>query len=226
MHRFVARFLAVSLAATLSACSPGINYGIGEGRITFDAQGLVVHAPGHPNAHVSSAGDLRIGSRRIATTPRQRELLRHFYVQAQNTMDSGLAMGKQGAAFGARAVGTAIRSLLHGDSDAAEQQLDAQSNEIQAAAGTLCEAVNALAATQRRVAAEVPAFAPYASANAGARCTLGRSHSGTTTSPVTTAMLSQPSHPDPTAVRQPTPAAHLTPGAPPDALLAIAWSHS
>jgi len=96
---------AAALAATLSACSPGINEGIGN-RITFDSNGMVVHASGHPNALVSRDGDLSIDGKAVAVTPGQRQLLQHYYQQAQATMDSGKAMGEQGVQVATHSIAT------------------------------------------------------------------------------------------------------------------------
>lgn len=174
MRRILILAVVLLAAMALAACSRSITYGFGSGRIAFDRDGLVLRAAGEPAAHVSPAGELRIGNRPVAVTAGQRELLRHYYVQARNAVDAGVAIGAQGAAFGVHALGTAIRSVFEGDSSAAKQQLDAQSHRIEAAARRLCDAVNALDATQRRLAAEIPALQPYASAGFEAQCTLRR----------------------------------------------------
>ena len=162
MKRILTLAGAAALAATLSACSPGINEGIGN-RITFDSHGMVVHASGHPNALVSRDGDLSIDGKAIAVTPEQRQLLQHYYRQAQATMESGKAMGKQGVQVATHSIGAAIRSIFQGDSSSFDERMDAQSKHIEAAATKLCADVKALGATQNTVATELPAFAPYAS---------------------------------------------------------------
>lgn len=159
----IAQFATALLAATaLAACAPGINEGFGH-RITFDANGMVVHATGHPNAHVGRDGSLRIGDTPVATTDAQRQLLQQYYRQADALLDSGKAIGAQGAKLGLHAAGTAIDSILHGDSSAAEKQLDAQTAGIEGAANALCKDLAVLGATQKTIAAQLPAFAPYAS---------------------------------------------------------------
>ena len=164
MNKILTRAGIALVVATLAACSPGLNVGAGY-HISFDRNGLVVHAPGQPNAHVSRNGDLTIGDKSVAVTAAQRQLLQRYYRQATSTMDSGVAIGKQGVEVATRGIGDAIASIFHGDSAAADKQLDAQSQNIEAAAGKLCADVKALGATQAAIAASLPAFKPYASSN-------------------------------------------------------------
>ncbi|HET7267434.1 MAG TPA: DUF2884 family protein [Rhodanobacteraceae bacterium] len=163
MKRILTVAGAALIMATLAACSPGIH--TLDSSITFDSDGLVVHASGHPNAHVSSDGDLNIGGKTVAVTPAQRQLLKRYYQQAHDTMHAGEAVGKQGVRVATRSIGAAIRSIFHGESSAAKKQLDAQSQSIETAANTLCGDINTLGATQQAIANQIPAFKPYASSN-------------------------------------------------------------
>ncbi|HKZ12071.1 MAG TPA: DUF2884 family protein [Rhodanobacteraceae bacterium] len=152
---------AILISAALAACSPGINT-LGNS-ITFDSNGVVVHALGHPNAHVGRDGALEIDGKAIAVSPEQRRLLERYYQQARDTMSSGAAVGKQGVQIATRSIGAAISSIFHDDQSAAEKKLDAQSDQIEVAANKLCADLKALGATQNAIATAIPAFAPYAS---------------------------------------------------------------
>jgi hypothetical protein len=163
MNRILTFAGAVLVVATLAACSPGIH--TLDNSITFDSSGLVVHASGHPNAHVSTEGDLTIEGKAVAVTPAQRQLLKRYYQQAHNAVDAGEAVGKQGVQVATRSIGAAIRSIFHDESSAAKKQLDAQSRDIETAANTLCGDINTLGATQQAIADQIPAFRPYASSN-------------------------------------------------------------
>ena len=153
----------ILITAALAACSPGINT-LGNS-ITFDANGIVVHAAGHPNAHIGRDGALEIDGKAIAVTPQQRQLLQRYYREAQDTMSSGTAVGKQGVQIATHSIGAAIRSIFQGDSSSLDERMDAQSKHIEAAAAKLCADVKALGATQNAIATAIPAFAPYASRN-------------------------------------------------------------
>ena len=170
MKTFLTLAGSVLLATTLTACSPGINEGIGH-RITFDSSGMVVHAIGKPDAHIGKDGSLAIGGRAIAVTPVQAALLQRYYGEARSMMQSGAAVGKQGAAMAERGIDDAIASILHGDSSRADKRLDAQSNQMDTAVGKLCTDLEALGDTQKAIATAIPAFAPYAS---GSRTTCTR----------------------------------------------------
>lgn len=164
MKKSLALISALLIAPALSACSPGIhNRGHS---ITFDTSGMVVHAVGQPNAHVTPAGDLSIDGKAVAVTPAERELLRQYYQLSSATLRSGEEIGKQGVDMAAKGIGTAIASIFHGDSEAAEKKMDAQSASIEAAAAKLCANVKAIGATQDVIAAHLPAFKPYAAGNA------------------------------------------------------------
>ena len=162
MKTFLTLAGSVLLATTLSACSPGINEGIGH-HITFDSSGMVVHAIGKPDAHIGKDGSIAIADRPIDVTPAQRAMLQRYYGEARSMMQSGAAVGKQGAAMAERGIDNAIASLLHGDSSKAQKNLEAQSNEMDSAVGKLCTNLKALDDTQQALATEIPAFAPYAS---------------------------------------------------------------
>lgn len=146
----------------LAACSPGINEGIGH-HITFDSSGMVIHAIGKPDAHIGKDGSLAIDSRAIEVTPAQRAMLQRYYGEAQSMMQSGEAVGKQGAAMAEKGIGSAVASIFHGDSSKADKQLEAQSNQIDSAVGKLCTDLKALDDTQQTLANEIPALKPYVS---------------------------------------------------------------
>lgn len=163
MNRSLTLAGAVLITAALSACSPGIHT-LGSS-ITFDSSGMVIHSPGHPDAHVSRDGTLSIGDKAIAVTPAQRQLLARYYGEATVVMESGEALGKHGVSMAARGIGDAISSIFHHDSSTADKRMEAESKVIESAAGKLCADVKALGATQNAIAAEIPTFAPYASSD-------------------------------------------------------------
>lgn len=154
---------AILITAALAACSPGVNT-LGNS-ITFDSNGIVVHALGHPDAHIGRDGGLSIDGNAVTVTPAQQQLLKHYYLQARDVMDSGKAVGKQGVQMATHSIGAAVRAIFHGDSSSADKQLDTQSQSIEAAADALCDDVNALGATQKTLADQIPAFKPYASSD-------------------------------------------------------------
>jgi hypothetical protein len=185
----IAIFASTLLATVaLTACAPSINT-LG-GRITFEANGMTVHATGHPDAVISQDGDLSIAGKPIAATPEQRQLLQSYYQEAHAALDTGKVIGRQGAQLATRGIGAAIRSIFHGDSSQAEKRLDADSQDIEATADRLCRNVKTLAATQTAISHAIPAFAPYAAGNR-MHCNVTRSttvRNGRTKTKTTTAL--------------------------------------
>lgn len=159
MHRILVVVAAALITLTLAACSPGVNL-LGH-RITFDSNGMVVHAAGQPNAHISRDGDLSIDDKPVAVTPAQRELLQRYYRQAQAVMDSGEGMGKQGIQMAKSGIEHAVVSIFSKDSPAADKRMNAQSQKIEASADAFCGQVRALGTIEATVAADLPAFKPY-----------------------------------------------------------------
>ncbi|MBU6415994.1 MAG: DUF2884 family protein, partial [Xanthomonadaceae bacterium] len=139
--------------------------------ITFDSNGMVVHATGKPDAHIGKDGSLAIDDQAIDVTPGQRAMLQRYYGEARNMMQSGEAVGRQGAAMAEKGIGDAIASILHGDSTIAQKKLEAQSNQMDSAVGKLCTDLKALDETQQALTTEIPAFASYAPSSR-AECTV------------------------------------------------------
>lgn len=162
MKTFLALTGSVLLATTLAACSPGINEGIGH-HISFDSSGIVIHATGKPDAHVGKDGSLAIDGRAIDVTPAQRAMLQRYYGEARSMMQSGEAVGKQGAAMAERGIDNALASIFHGDASGADKKFEAQSNQMDSAVDKLCADIGELGATQTAIAMQIPAFKPYAS---------------------------------------------------------------
>ncbi|MGH8151103.1 MAG: hypothetical protein ACREPF_00020 [Rhodanobacteraceae bacterium] len=153
------------MTATLAACSHGGVVLAGGQVIDFDNAGLVLHASGHPDAHVSRAGDFSIGSHAVALTPAQRQLFRRYYAEARVTVNASTAMGKQGIELAAHGIGSAIASIFHASASSTGGPVDARSRAIEREASAICADVKALGATQNAIAADIPAFAPYESSN-------------------------------------------------------------
>lgn len=93
MNRFLTLSGIFLATATLAACSGGGVFAGGQ-VIDFDHAGLVLHASGRPDAHVTRDGDFSIGSHAIALTPGQRQLFRRYYAEARVTVNASTTMGK------------------------------------------------------------------------------------------------------------------------------------
>lgn len=158
-------FACLLLAPALAACSDtGVadsGHLNGNWHVAFDDGGLVINAPGKPDAHIDANGNLRIGDTPVMVTPMQRDSLKHYYAGATAVRDDGIATGKAGAALGLHAVGSVFGNLLSGTPDKIDKDMDARSKSVDASAQHLCDDLVQLKATQETIAAQLPAFRPY-----------------------------------------------------------------
>lgn len=121
------------------------------------------HASGLPKAQITPQGDLLIRDKPAAITPAQREMLLAYRQQLIDIGTQGIAIGKQGAALGVHATSAALAAVFSGKSEQqVRQQVEAQTSGIRAAAAKLCDRMPALMASQQQLAADLPAFRPYA----------------------------------------------------------------
>jgi hypothetical protein len=113
-------------------------------------------------AEITPQGDLLIEGKPVAVDPRQRELLLQYRRQIIDIAGAGMDIGVQGADLGMKAAREAIASIFSGNPDQVEKRVEAEAAGIEAAAMRLCDQLPAMLATQRQLAASLPAFAPYA----------------------------------------------------------------
>lgn len=167
--------LAGALAATLAGCGSATSGTIvtDDGYIAIRDGQAVVRAPGNPDASIAADGALRIGEAAIATTPEQRVQLARYYAEAAALRDDGIATGKAGLAVAGHAIGSVISGLVSGNPDRIDREVDAKARTVEASAHKLCADLAQLRSTQDAIAAQLPAFRPYARINAGdaERCT-------------------------------------------------------
>lgn len=120
-------------------------------------------ASGLPKAQITPQGDLLISDKPVAVTPAQRQMLLAYRQQLIDIGTQGIAIGKEGAALGVRATSAALAAVFAGKSEQqVHQQVEAQTTGIRAAAAKLCDRLPALMASQQQLAADLPAFKPYA----------------------------------------------------------------
>ncbi|HJR11244.1 MAG TPA: hypothetical protein VJ823_07485 [Rhodanobacteraceae bacterium] len=116
-----------------------------------------------PDAQITPQGDFIVGGKTVAITPAQRSALLAYREQMISVASQGIAIGKQGSALGMRAASEAIAGALSGkSSQAIPQSMKVQATSIREAAAKLCDRMPTLMASQQKLAAELPAFRPYA----------------------------------------------------------------
>lgn len=142
-----------------------IDDAIDKARAELESGNISLSAADHraPKAEITPEGDLLVGGTAVAITPAQRTLLREYRGHVVAVAGSGMDIGKQGAELAARAMGEALKGVVTGKSEAEiERSIEAESDAIQQAAHALCNRLPDMLDSQRRLAAALPAFEPYA----------------------------------------------------------------
>lgn len=115
-----------------------------------------------PAAKLSPQGDLLIDGEKVAMDDGQRAIALAYRNALANVAESGARVGLQGAALAGDALKLAAASVLTGDGKTVEEQLKDKTTAIETEARALCAQLPGLLESQRRFAAAVPAFEPYA----------------------------------------------------------------
>ena len=116
-----------------------------------------------PKAEITPQGDFLIAGKTVPLTPVQRTEMLAYRQQVVGVAQQGVEIGKQGAALGMSAAGAAIAGALAGESkQQIRQHVEAQASGIREAAAKICDRLPAMMASQQKLAADVPAFKPYA----------------------------------------------------------------
>ncbi|MGH8184544.1 MAG: DUF2884 family protein [Rhodanobacteraceae bacterium] len=116
-----------------------------------------------PKAEITPQGDFLIEGKPVPLTPAQRTEMLAYRSQVIEVGRAGIAIGKQGATLGLNAASEAISGALSGQSgQQIRQHVEAQTSGIRQAAAKICDRLPAMMASQQKLAADVPAFKPYA----------------------------------------------------------------
>lgn len=123
---------------------------------------LKISTDGQPLAEITREGHLLIDGKDIPTTPAQRSQLLAYREQVHGIALAGMGVGVAGANLGAQAAGEAVKGIFSGKTDEIESRINAEADKLKAEADKICQRMPALLATQRELAASLPAFVPYA----------------------------------------------------------------
>lgn len=116
-----------------------------------------------PKAEITPQGDFLIDGKPVPLTPAQHAEMLAYRGQVISIGHAGIAIGKHGATLGMNIASDAIAGAFSGESEQQiRQRAEAQAAGIRQAAAKICDRLPALMASQQKLAAEVPAFMPYA----------------------------------------------------------------
>lgn len=151
------------LSAGLAACgSHGDRNDTITSYLSVHDGSVAVHAPNRPDADISATGDLSIQGASVTVTPAQRELLKHYYGTAVALREHGIATGNAGIATAGKAISSVASGLASGNTDKIDSEVNASAAKVEVKAMLVCEDLAELQSTQNTLAAQLPAFKPYA----------------------------------------------------------------
>lgn len=157
-----AALFALAMLLT-SGCQPGTTIDTEDGHISGGlGRSLTISAKGHPKAEITAAGDFSIGGEPVQVTEIQRTLLTSYYRELDGITAAGIAIGKQGTALAGKSAKAAIKGVLNGDTDSVAAQAEAEARKMEAEAMKICDRLTGMLSAQEALAAQLPAFAPYA----------------------------------------------------------------
>ena len=141
----------LALCAAISACDvPDTT--MANGRITLKDNLVTLHANGAPDALIGSSGNLQIGDATVPVTPAQNGLLMLYFQNVADVHQTGADMGVK-----------ALKDSLDGKSKAEQDQhAEAGAGQLKALEQKMCQDLANVKNVQDQLAAQLPAFKPYA----------------------------------------------------------------
>lgn len=113
-------------------------------------------------AEITPQGDLLLAGSKVEVNDQQRALLVKYRDEVIAVATAGADIGAQGADFGLRTASKAVRGALSGNGDQVEAEIEAEARKFEAHARKICDRLPPLLETQQQLAAQLPAFKPYA----------------------------------------------------------------
>ena len=148
----------LALCAAISACdAPDTT--MANGRITLKDNVVTLHTDGAPDALIGSDGNLQIGNATLPVTPAQHGLLMLYFQNVADVHNTGAEMGKVGAGMGVKA----LKDSFDGKSKAEkDQHANAGADQLKTLEHKICQDHANIKNVQDQLAAQLPAFKPYA----------------------------------------------------------------
>jgi hypothetical protein len=182
MHRAFLSISVIALCGVLAACGDHSDdrnitvmnsgghisvvnsniTGLSHGRLHLGNGDVTIRADGAPDAVINADGSLQIDQHPIAINDAQRSLLKSYHDNTMLILTDGLATGKAGAALGEDAAKSVLTHLADGSPDKIQQDIDAKTKPLMAAALKICADLGNIKNSQDQLAASLAAFKPYA----------------------------------------------------------------
>jgi major membrane immunogen (membrane-anchored lipoprotein) len=157
--------MIVVLCGLVAACGNVSDWSsttIANGAITLRHEQVTLHTSGAPDAVISATGDFTVDGKAVAVTPDQRKQLQRYYQGALAVREHGIATGKAGVAVAGAAISGIADAIRSGDSDQIDKHVSAKAELVEQKALRICLDLVEIKAAQNALAAQLPAFKPYA----------------------------------------------------------------
>jgi len=151
----------LALCALAAGCNGGTTTTTSHGSITVRDGQVILKAGDQPKATIDQGGALAVDGKDVAVDDHQRDLLRRYYANATAIRQHGIETGKAGAAMAGEALKGVAESAT-GDKDSVSRRVEAQTQQITDQVMKICDDLAGIKAVQDELAANLPAFKPYA----------------------------------------------------------------
>lgn len=152
--------LLAAACAIVAGCEGGSHTITDHGRITTRDGLVVLNAQGATEATIDASGSFSIEGKNVSVDDHQRELLRRYYASATAIRQHGIETGKAGAAMAGEAL-KGVAETAHGDEDAVDKRVEAQTRKITDQVMKICDDMAGIKTAQDELGASLPAFKPY-----------------------------------------------------------------
>lgn len=162
MHATRRKGTLIALVLALGGCGHNENGNSFTHFSVVDDSHLAIHARGAADAVIAVDGNLRIDGKPVALAPTQRALLKDYYAGIVALRHDAIATGAAGLATAGAAISSVVSGLANGDADSIGAKVDEKAAKVDAAAAKICVDLASIRMQQDAIAAQLPAFRPYA----------------------------------------------------------------
>lgn len=145
-----------------TAVGSAVRAATDKARAELASNPISISRDGQPKATITPEGDLLIDGTPVEINAVQRALLLEYRQGLEGIANAGMDIGVAGANLGLRAATTAVMGVLSGNADAVSATIEKDAERIKASAKALCSHLPAMVSADQALAAQLPAFAPYA----------------------------------------------------------------
>lgn len=123
---------------------------------------VVITATDGSQARITPTGNLLIRGGNVSVTSSQRALLQQYSAGIRDIQQRGLNIGESAVGMVGNMLSTLVASALNGGEQDLDARMRAKAEPLKEQARALCKDVQLQQQLQDRIAAELPAFRPYA----------------------------------------------------------------